>query len=155
MTKVWIDMFIGLWAFVLAMIWVYKVERKPGERVLASEVWHRFPKFVLGYFAAWFIYLGIFFAAGSGQTPEGMDTLLSAQSGAVPVEKGFRKLFFMLTFVSLGIITDFKKLSEARFGKMVWVYFVALFLFVIPVAILIAWLFHHGMEIPNISGMKL
>jgi uncharacterized membrane protein YadS len=155
MTKVWIDMFIGLWAFILAMIWVYKVERIPGERVLASEVWHRFPKFVLGYFAAWFIFLGIFFAAGSGQSPEGMDTLMSAQAGAVPVEKGFRKLFFMLTFLSLGVITDFKKLSEAKFGKMVWVYFVALFLFIIPVATLIAWLFHHGMEIPNISGMGL
>lgn len=151
MTKIWIDMFIGLWAFVLALIWVYVVEKKPGERVPVSEVWHRFPKFVLGYFTAWFIYLGVFFAAGAG-APEGMETLTAAKSGAVPVEKGFRKLFFMLTFFSLGVITDFKKLAEARFGKMVWVYFVALFLFVIPVAVLISWLFHHGMEIPNIAG---
>jgi uncharacterized membrane protein YadS len=149
MTKIWIDMFIGLWAFVLALVWVYKIERKPGERVPFSEVWFRFPKFVLGYFAAWFIYLGIFFAAGSG-APEGMDTLKAAQAGAVPVENGMRKLFFMLTFMSLGIITDFKKLKEAQFGKMIWVYFVGLFLFIIPVALLIAYLFHHGMEIPNL-----
>lgn len=154
MTKVWIDMFIGLWAFVLAIVWVYVVDRVPGERVLPSEVWHRFPKFVLGYFATWFIYLGVFFAAGAG-APEGMDTLNAAESGAVPVEKGLRKLFFMLTFMSLGIITDFKKLSEAKFGKMVWVYFVSLFLFIIPVAMLIAYLFHHGMEIPNIAGMDI
>jgi len=154
MTKVWIDMFIGLWAFILALIWVYQVERRPGETVPASEVWHRFPKFVLGYFATWFILLGIFFSAGAG-APEGMDTLQATKAGAVPVEKGFRKLLFMLTFMSLGIITDFKKLAEARFGRMVWVYFISLFLFIIPVAIIVAYLFHHGMEIPNVAGMGM
>jgi len=106
---------------------------------------------VLGYFVAWFVYLGIFFGPGMAGAAEGMDVLKSAESGAIPVEKGLRKLFFMLTFISLGIITDFKKLKEAQFGKMVWVYFVALFLFIIPVAMIIAYLFHHGMEIPNIA----
>jgi uncharacterized membrane protein YadS len=154
MTKIWIDMFIGLWAFVLALIWVYRIERRPGETVPPSEVWHRFPKFVLGYFAAWFIYLAIFFGPGQAGAAEGMEILKAAKAGAVPVEKGLRKLFFMLTFMSLGIITDFKKLKEAQFGKMVWVYFVALFFFIIPVAIIIAYLFHHGMEIPNIAAMS-
>jgi uncharacterized membrane protein YadS len=152
MTKIWIDMFIGLWAFILAMIWIYKIDRRPGEKVYALEVWHRFPKFVLGYFAAWFIYLAIFFGPGHGGGAEGMDLLKAAESGAVPVENGLRKLFFMLTFISLGIITDFRKLKESNFGKMVWVYFVALFLFIIPVALLIAYLFHHGMQIPNITA---
>jgi uncharacterized membrane protein YadS len=152
MTKIWIDMFIGLWAFVLAMIWIYKIDRRPGEKVYALEVWHRFPKFVLGYFAAWFVYLAIFFGPGHGGGIEGMDVLKAAESGAVPVENGLRKLFFMLTFISLGIITDFRKLKESKFGKMVWVYFLALFLFIIPVALIIAYLFHHGMKIPNIAG---
>ena len=80
--------------------------------------------------------------------------LKAAKAGAVPVEKGFRKLFFMLTFMSLGIITDFKKLAEAQFGKMVWVYFVSLFFFIIPVAIIIAYLFHHGMTIPNMAAIS-
>jgi hypothetical protein len=155
MTKIWIDMFIGLWAFILALVWVYKIERRSGERVPISEVWFRFPKFVIGYFAAWFIYLGIFFGPGHGGAIEGMELLKNAQAGAVPVEKGMRKLFFMLTFMSLGIITDFKKLKEAQFGKMVWVYFVALFLFIIPVAIIVAYLFHHGMEIPNVAAMAV
>ena len=154
-TKLWIDMFIGLWAFLLALLWVYKVERRPGEKVPAIEVWLRFPKFVLGYFLAWFIYLTIFFGPGHAGAPEGMATLKAAQAGAVPVEKGMRKLFFMLTFLSLGIITDFKKLREAQFGKMIWVYFVALFLFIIPVGVFISWLFHHGLELPNIAGLGI
>ena len=140
MTKIWIDMFIGLWAFILALVWVYKIERKEGERVPVSEVWHRFPKFVLGYFMTWFVYLGILFLA-----PELKE---EAKVGAYPVEKGMRTLFFMLTFTSIGIITDFKKLAEARFGKMVFVYCIALFLFIIPVAILIGYIFHHGMTVP-------
>jgi len=154
MTKIWIDMFIGLWAFILAMVWVYKIERHEGDRVPFSEVWFRFPKFVLGYFAAWFIYLGIFFGPGQAGAGEGMSVLKAAKAGAVPVEKGMRKLFFMLTFMSLGIITDFKKLAEAQFGKMVWVYFVALTFFIIPVAVIVAYLFHHGMEIPNMAAVS-
>ncbi|PIE73866.1 MAG: putative sulfate exporter family transporter [Deltaproteobacteria bacterium] len=155
MTKIWIDMFIGLWAFILAMVWVYKIERHEGDRVPFSEVWFRFPKFVLGYFIAWFVYLGIFFGPGnSGASPEGLAVLKSAKAGAVAVEKGMRKLFFMLTFMSLGIITDFKKLAEAQFGKMVWVYFIALTFFIIPVAVIVAFLFHSGMEIPNMAGLS-
>ena len=57
-------------------------------------------------------------------------------------------MVFMLTFLSIGAITDFKKLAEAKFGRMVFVYFVALFVFVIPVALIVAWVFHHGMSVP-------
>jgi hypothetical protein len=144
MTKIWIDMFIGLWAFVLAIVWVYFIERRPGEHVPVSEVWHRFPKFVLGYFFTWFIYLGLLFLA-----PE---LKAAAKVGAVPVEKGMRKLFFMLTFLSIGVITDFRKLAEARFGKMVFVYFIALFVFIVPVAVIVGWIFHHGMQVPAVTG---
>jgi hypothetical protein len=133
-------MFIGLWAFILALVWVYRIDRVPGEKVLKSEIWHRFPKFVLGYFVTWFVYLGILFLLP--------DLTELAKIGAVPVEKGMRKLFFMLTFVSIGVITDFKKLAESKFGRMVGVYFVALFIFVIPVALIVAWIFHHGMQVP-------
>ncbi|HDL07890.1 MAG TPA: putative sulfate exporter family transporter, partial [Desulfobacteraceae bacterium] len=143
MTKIWIDMFIGLWAFVLALVWVYKIERKPGELVPVSEVWHRFPKFVLGYFATWVVYLIILFFLP--------DLIPDAKIGAVPVEKGMRKLFFMLTFTSIGVITDFKKLAEANFGKIIGVYCVALFIYIIPVALVVAYIFHHGMSVPSVQ----
>jgi uncharacterized membrane protein YadS len=47
--KMFIDIFIGVWAFLLAYIWVAKIDVKPGQKVNAGEIWHRFPKFVIGY----------------------------------------------------------------------------------------------------------
>ena len=47
--KMFIDIFIGVWAFILAYIWCAKIDVKPGQKVDAFEIWHRFPKFVIGY----------------------------------------------------------------------------------------------------------
>ena len=49
--KVFIDTFIGIWAFVLAWIWAAKIDPQKGEKVRAVEIWQRFPKFILGYIA--------------------------------------------------------------------------------------------------------
>jgi hypothetical protein len=59
----------------------------------------------------------------------------------------------LLTFASIGIITDFKKLMEAKFGKMIGVYCIALFLYIIPVAIIVAYIFHHGMTVPVVGAV--
>ncbi len=139
MTKIWIDMFIGVWAFVLAIIWVYKVERKPGQsQVPVSEIWFRFPKFVLGYFFCWFAYVAI-----AVFLPE---IIKPAMHGAKIVQSPMRKMMFMLCFVSIGVITDFSKLKGM--GKLTLLYAIALFLIIAPIAYLVAWIFHHGMMPP-------
>lgn len=56
-TKLFIDIFISIWAFLLAYIWCAYIECKPGERVSAKEIWYRFPKFVLAYFIGFVIFL--------------------------------------------------------------------------------------------------
>ena len=66
-SKIFIDMFIGIWAFILAMIWVTKVERT-GEKVRAIEIWERFPKFVIGYFLTFILMLIV---SLSSRGPEG------------------------------------------------------------------------------------
>ncbi len=142
MTKIWIDMFIGIWAFVLAFLWIYRVERKPGHaRPPASEIWFRFPKFVLGYLFAWLVYV-LIAAVAPGATG-------AAKVGAVPVEGAMRHLFFMLTFTSIGVITDFSKLRGI--GKPALAYSLMQFLIIPPVALVIAWIFHHGM-MPPVAG---
>jgi len=57
--KMFIDIFIGVWAVILAYIWCAKIECKPGQKVGLLEVWNRFPKFVLGYILTFVILLTI------------------------------------------------------------------------------------------------
>ncbi len=143
LTKIWIDVFIGVWAFVLAVLWVRKVERTPGqEHVGASEIWFRFPKFVIGYFIAWFSYIFI------AQTwPGVMD---NAYKGAKVVQSPMRKMMFMLTFVAIGVITDFSKLKGM--GRLALLYAIALFVIIAPIGYVVAWIFHRGMVPPVVTG---
>ncbi len=141
MTKIWIDMFIGIWAFVLAVVWVLFIERRPGEKVQKSEIWFRFPKFVLGYFIAWFLVMGI-----------GLAHVLSFESlefGIKPIEGSLRKFFFMMTFTSIGIVTDFRELAKEGLGRLAAAYGTILLIVIIPIGLFIAWLFHQGMMPPT------
>jgi uncharacterized membrane protein YadS len=143
LTKIWIDVFIGVWAFILALIWVYKVDRKPGEEhVGASEIWFRFPKFVIGYFIAWFTYVGI-----AVWFPE---AIKAASVGANIVQSPMRGMMFMLTFVAIGVITDFGKLKGM--GRLAVLYAIALFAIIAPIAYVVAYIFHRGMMPPVVAG---
>jgi len=57
--KVFIDVFIGVWSFVLALIWCTVIEKKASERVTARHIWDRFPKFVLGYIVTFGVVMAI------------------------------------------------------------------------------------------------
>lgn len=139
LTKIWIDVFIGVWAFVLALVWVYKVERRPDQQhVGASEIWFRFPKFVIGYFITWFFYVAI-----AVWFP---DAIKAASAGAGVVQSPMRTMMFMLTFVAIGVITDFSKLKGM--GRLTALYAIALFVVIAPIAYVVAWIFHHGMMPP-------
>ena len=139
LTKLWIDVFIGLWTFVLALVWVYKVERRPDRvTVGASEIWFRFPKFVLGYVATWLTFLAI-----AMLSPEHAETL---DAGTSALQSPMRHMMFMLTFVAIGIVTDFSKLKGM--GRLAVLYAVALAFVIAPIAYVVAWIFHRGLVPP-------
>src|SRR4029077_9109660 len=63
--KIFIDIFIGIWAFILGYIWTNHIDKGP-DKAKPREIWQRFPKFILGFvvvFAA-----SLWLAIGS--TPE-------------------------------------------------------------------------------------
>jgi hypothetical protein len=60
----------------------------------------------------------------------------------------FRVIFFMLTFFSIGVLSNFKALWQEGFGKLAAVYLVSLFGFVIWVGLVISWLFFSGIKPP-------
>ncbi|RJP21128.1 MAG: putative sulfate exporter family transporter [Candidatus Abyssobacteria bacterium SURF_5] len=142
-TKMFIDIFIGIWAFVLAMVWVYGVEKKPGVKVPKIEIWYRFPKFVIGYILAFLIVAGI----GLASPP-----LVSAIKSGISEADNLRKIFFALTFFSIGSISNFAALKREGMGKLAVVYFLCLFGFIIWVGLLISFLFFHGITPPIIQA---
>jgi uncharacterized membrane protein YadS len=142
LTKIWIDVFIGIWAFVLALVWVYKVEKQAGRVTVAgSEIWFRFPKFVIGYFVAWLSYLAI-----ASSWPASAATLAS---GTAALQSPMRHMLFMLTFVAMGVSTDFSKLKGL--GRLALLYALALIVIIAPIAYGVAYLFHRGL-VPPLAG---
>jgi uncharacterized integral membrane protein (TIGR00698 family) len=106
------DMFVGIWALIVAWLSVTVWEKKNGngngsERVDIGEVWRRFPKFVIGFFAA-SIFTTIVIAAlapkvGAAYSKEVLGPI-----------KNLRGWTFTWTFLSIGFTTRFGELT--RFG---------------------------------------
>ena len=85
------DMFVGIWAFLVAILAVTVWERQSAassERIDRREIWQRFPKFILGFFVA--------------------SLLTTAVITALGADAGW---FFTLTFLSIGLTTRFRELA--------------------------------------------
>ncbi|PYK98934.1 MAG: putative sulfate exporter family transporter [Verrucomicrobia bacterium] len=141
--KVFIDMFIGVWSFVLAILWCSRIENRTGERVRAIEIWERFPKFVLGY-ALTFVVLLLFCLNSPARIAAGKS--LTADTDVL------RVLFFVLTFFTIGVVSDFRRFREEGLGRLAAVYLVCLFGFIIWIGLIISWLFFHGVKPPVAIG---
>ena len=140
--KIFIDVFIGIWAFILGYIWTNYID-KGADRVRPVEIWQRFPKFILGFL----LVFAVSFWLATGSSGDIAKAIPAAASEA----NVFRVIFFILTFFSIGILSDFRKLWQQGFGKLAAVYFVSLFGFVIWVGLLISWLFFAGFKPPLAS----
>ncbi len=141
--KVFIDVFIGVWAFILAWVWSAKIERRTGERVEARQIWQRFPKFVLGYLATFGLVMAVGLLAPS--TVPGV-------KAAMNVANVFRGIFFVMTFFTIGVLSNFRTLWKEGIARLAAVYVLCLFGFIIWVGLLISFVFFHGMLPPLVQG---
>jgi uncharacterized membrane protein YadS len=148
MVKVFIDVFIGVWAFVLALIWVYRINRREGERVHVSEIWLRFPKFILGYAFTFVTVLVVALLLRREGGLSGLNRLVLA-TREMDV---FRVLFFVMTFFAIGMAANFKRLWAEGIGRLALVYVISLFGFIIWIGLAISWLFFHGVVPPATTG---
>ncbi|OWK36258.1 putative sulfate exporter family transporter [Fimbriiglobus ruber] len=167
--KVFIDLFIGVWAIVLGAVWAWKIDKQPGRGVPLADIWNRFPKFVFGYVLTF----GVFLAVGlthpeavsapkpTAHAPTAVkaeaktEAAPPAKPPAVPALKRgtdqsdvFRRLFFVLTFFAIGLSANFKRLWAEGLGRLALVYVISLFGFVIWIGLAISWLFFHGVLPP-------
>jgi len=148
--KIFIDIFIGVWALVLAYVWSAKFDKTGGERTMGwGDVWARFPRFVLGYLATFLILLFICLPSDDPVRSKQLATHGASLAGAI---NGFRVIFFLLTFFTIGMVSNFRKLMEEGIGRLAIVYVVCLFGFIIWVGLFISWAFFHGMTPPVVAG---
>jgi uncharacterized membrane protein YadS len=141
--KVFIDVFIGVWAFLLAYIWTNYINVQAGDKAKGREIWERFPKFIIGYLLTFAIVL----LMAWGATPEHVGKIKFATGQA----NVFRVIFFVLTFFSIGVLSNFRKLWQEGIGKLVAVYALSLFGFIIWVGLLISWIFFAGVKPPLVT----
>ena len=105
-------------AFCVAVYWCYKVDCVPGEHVSAWEIWHRFPKFVLGFLAASIVFSLIYGAVGADVGDAIYDH--GVLRGFTRMARGW---FFCLAFTSIGLATNFRELGHYfKGGKPVILY---------------------------------
>ena len=198
--KVFIDIFIGIWAFVLAIIWCSVIECKPGEKFRPGQIWERFPKFVIGYVVTFAIILWICVPASKSLTAigdqvasltkqvtaqeaqlaslqdeaagaslkdkiamdraqlgslnhqlDGAKNIMARAKSATNQGNVFRGIFFTLTFFTIGLVSNFRKLWEEGIGKLAAVYVISLFGFIIWIGLFISWIFFHGVK-PPLAG---
>ena len=141
--KVFIDIMIGVWAFILAWVWTVKIERRADQKVGAGQIWQRFPKFVLGYIAT-FLFVLVLGAMLPGLLPK-----IKTSMGQANI---FRGIFFVLTFFTIGVMSNFRRLWQEGIAKLAAVYVLCLFGYIIWVGLLISWLFFGGMLPPIVKG---
>jgi uncharacterized membrane protein YadS len=138
--KVFIDVFIGVWAFILAFIWCTVIERRTdGDKLHIREIWQRFPKFVIGYVITFSIVLLVCVNKPG---------LLSFAKSAMDESNVFRSAFFTMTFFTIGVMSNFRRLWEEGIGKLAAVYLLSLFGFIIWIGLAISWIFFHGVKPP-------
>ena len=90
-----------------------KSNLQKGTKIKAVEIWQRFPKFVLGYMATFAIVLAVGLLA---------PTLVPKAKAAMNQANVFRGIFFVMTFFTIGVVSDFRRLWQEGIGKLALVY---------------------------------
>ncbi len=101
------NVLIGVTAFCVAVYWCYKVECVEGQTVSAFEIWHRFPKFVLG-----FLFISVVFSIISGSFGPDLSKALVTDGAIKGLTSPLRGWFFALAFTSIGLATNFRELAH-------------------------------------------
>ncbi len=103
------NVLIGVVAFLLTLYFAFKVDRTGGAAApKASELWHRFPKFVLGFVLASLVATLYVTSVGSDAAAPDIATL-----------KALSTIFFVIAFVSIGLEFKVSGIREAGWRPLV------------------------------------
>jgi len=124
---------IGVAAFILSVWWTVKKGAEKGEMPSAGVIWERFPKFVLGFLVASFVFSFLLDAKLVGDTK----SLLAA----------LRTVWFALAFTCIGLDTRFTDMVAMEGGRPA-VAFLGAQAFNVLWTLLLAYLLFGGVIFP-------
>lgn len=101
------DLWIGVWAFVLAIVATTRWERVPGRSADPAEIWRRFPKFVIGFLIA----SAIVTLVTSQYSLADFNKIVNP--GLIAPIKDLRTWTFIFCFLSIGFTARFRDLAQA------------------------------------------
>jgi len=127
------NVLIGVAAFILAVVWAFKKGAETGERPSAMVIWHRFPKFVLGFLVASIVF-SFFLNPATVKTVGGTLT-------------GLRTFWFAMAFVCIGLDTKFTELASMEGGRPAAAFVVAQ-AFNVMWTLLLAYILFGGVLFP-------
>ena len=132
------NVLIGVSAFCVAVYFATKVEaREEGQKVGAMEIWNRFPKFVIG-----FIGVSIVLSLIAGNLGSVMGDAL-IYNGTNGITVALRKHFFSLSFVAIGLATNFRELAGYFKGGKPLILYVCGQSFNLALTLLMAWIMFY------------
>jgi uncharacterized integral membrane protein (TIGR00698 family) len=109
------DVWIGIWAFVMALIATTRWEVRPGQKAQAGEIWWRFPKFVIGFLLA-----SIFMTIIASHYSFADYNKIVKPMLVAPILT-LRTWAFIFCFFSIGLTTRFRELATAG-SKPFWAF---------------------------------
>jgi uncharacterized membrane protein YadS len=141
------NVLIGVIAFCVAVYWCARVECAPGEKVRITEIWHRFPKFVLGFIAASIVFSLLYQYMGRD-----VGSALVENGVIRGFSKNFREWFFCLAFASIGLATNFRELAHHFKGGKPLILYVCGQSFNLMLTLIMAYIMFYKV-FPHITAM--
>ena len=140
------NILIGFIAFFVAVFFATKVEHTGASKVGASEIWYRFPKFIIGFFVASLVASFIILPLTDGATVKSINGVLDQ----------YKNWAFVLAFTSIGLDTNFKELGASlKGGKVLWLYIIGQ-VFNIALTLFAVWFLLSGVvfDVPSLDLFK-
>ena len=134
------NILIGVVGFFVALFWITSVERdadapRPG----LGQIWVRFPKFIVGFVAASFLFSFVL-APLFASLFEGNGLKLVESSILKAVSNPLRGWFFCLAFVSIGLESNFADMAKQMEGGKPLLLYIVGQSFNLVLTLAMAWL---------------
>ena len=141
------NILIGIIAFGVAVYWTTRVENNGNTRVGISEIWKRFPKFIIGFLGA-----SILFSLLSSMLPSSFSYAFIDHGIIQGFTKDLRGWLFCLAFVSIGLSVNFQELKHQFSGGKPLILYISGQVFNLVLTLLMAYLMFY-IVFPEITEM--